>query len=172
MGADAASAEVNLGKKSGEENLLDLPESHLRRITATLRIVDERLDEIERWVSGSIPSGPLYQWRPNLDSASLARIGAALKKAREELEHVTRKLGLASREITASSAIMVAALFSLIDLDELEPKRMKGCGALAEEKGKILMELWEHLRPSLEEIHRACQPTDVSPSREEREPEP
>ncbi len=47
-------------------NALGLDASHLRRIGAILVLLDQRLDELERWVSWPLPSGPLYRWCPDL----------------------------------------------------------------------------------------------------------
>ncbi len=56
-------------------NALKLGEPHFQRITSTLVLLDQRLDEMERWTSWPLPSGPLNLWRRDLDRLVLARVG-------------------------------------------------------------------------------------------------
>jgi|GEM_PF-720651 hypothetical protein len=133
-----------------------LGESHLRRITSTLVLIDQRLDEIERWASGPLPSGPLYRWRQDLDPATLKRIALEARKVREELVRIIERLDLQPQERVASRAIQTGAIFSLVELEELEPRRMRAYGALTEEQAGLFGEIWGPLNGPLEEIRRLC----------------
>ncbi len=133
-----------------------LGESHIRRITSTLVLMDQRLDEIERWASGPLPSGPLYRWRQDLDPRALKRIVLEARKVREELSRIVERLDLQPQERVASRAIQTGTIFSLVELEELEPRRIRAYGALTEAQIRLLEEIWEPLNGPLEEIRRLC----------------
>ncbi len=144
--------------EAGIPGALGLESSHLRRIGAVLVLLDERLDEVERWASWPLPSGPLYRWRLDMDPASRLRLRAKVAKTREELRSIAWLLGIESQVRVASTAIQTLMTFSLIDLEELEPKRMKAYGALSEKQAEALGALWPSLREPLEAIRRQCTP--------------
>ncbi len=133
-----------------------LGESHLRRITSTLALMDQRLDEIERWAWGPLPSGPLYRWRQDLDPGTLRRIALEAGKVREEMARIIERLNLQPQERVASRAIQTGAIFSLVELEELEPRRIRAYGALTEAQVRLFEEIWEPLNGPLEEIRRLC----------------
>jgi len=137
-------------------NALKLGEPYFQRITSTLVLLDQRLDEMERWASWPLPSGPLYLWRNDLDRQVLARIGLEAGKAKEELRTVTARLGLQSHERVASLAIRAEAIFSLFDLEDLEPRHIKAYEALTEAQAQQISTLWEPLRRPLEAIRVLC----------------
>jgi hypothetical protein len=139
-----------------EPGLLGLDGSHIRHIGAILVLLDQRLDEMERWASWPLPSGPLYRWHRNLTPAALLRVQEEVARAREELRSIARRLNLLPHVKTAASSIQTGATFSLIDLEELEPSRIKAYGALSEEQGRELAALWNPLREPLEIIRGQC----------------
>ena len=139
-------------------NALKLGEPHFQRITSTLVLLDQRLDEMERWASWPLPSGPLYRWRRDLDRQVLTRIGVEAGKAREELCRITDRLGLQSHERVASLAIRAEAIFSLFDLEDLEPPHIKAYEALTEAQAQQISTLWEPLKRPLEAMRLLCGP--------------
>ena len=134
----------------------ELRESHLRRINSTLALIDQRLDEMQRRTCWPAPEGPLYRWRQDLDGMSLTLIAAEVGRLREELGRVVERLGLEPQERPASRAIHTGAIFSLVDLEDLEPARIRAYGALTAAQEEMLDRLWKPLRLPLEGIRRAC----------------
>ena len=137
-------------------NALKLGEAHFRRITSTLVLLDQRLDEMERWASWPLPSGPLYLWYRDLDRRVLTRIGHEATEAKDELGRVADRLRLQSQERTASLSIRTEAIFSLFDLEDLEPRHIKAYEALTEAQAQQLSTLWEPLRRPLQAIRLLC----------------
>ncbi len=146
----------------GTDNAVDLGESHLRRINSSLVVLDQRLDTIQRWESGAMPSGPLFHWRKDIDPRVIAQIGLEVGKAREGLRRVIAMLGLQPHEMLASREIQTGAIFSIIDLEELEPHYIKAYGALTGTQTQLLQGVWEPLRRPLDEIRRLCITSGVS----------
>ena len=137
-------------------NALRLGEAHYRRITSTLVLLDQRLDEMERWASWPLPSGSLYLWHWDLDRRMLSRIGHEAGRAKEELRRITAMLGLQSQERNASLSIRTESIFSLFDLEDLEPRHIKAYEVLTEAQTQQLSALWDPLRRPLQAIRLLC----------------
>lgn len=159
--------------KDERKGIHDLPEPYWIYIASTLLVLDQRLDDIELWTSGRTPSGPLYHWLQDLAPEQAGRIRKAVRRAHEELAAVADALGVEPREKVASSSVRAAATFSLIDLEDLSPSRLREFGMVPQEKQGALPALWERLRGPLEEIRSACGPeSDGAPLSEPLEPKP
>ena len=144
--------------KDERKGIHDLPEPYWIYIASTLLVLDQRLDDIGLWASGRTPSGPLYHWRQDLAPEQAGRIRNAVRRAHEELAAVADALGVEPKEKVASSSVRAAATFSLIDLEDLRPERLREFGMVPQEKQRALPALWERLRGPLEEIRCACGP--------------
>ncbi len=160
--------------KDERKGIHDLPEPYWIYIASTLLVLDQRLDDIELWASGRAPSGPLYHWLQDLAPEQAGSIRDAVRRAHEELAAVADALGVAPREKVASSSVRAAVTFSLIDLEDLRPSRLREFGmVLQQEKQGALPALWERLRGPLEEILSACSPEpDGAPPSEPPESKP
>ena len=135
---------------------LGLEASHLRHIGAILLLLDQRLDEMERWASWPLPAGPLYRWERNLGAEASQAIREEVAKARRELQAIIERFELEPQVKVATTSIQTLATFSLIDLEELEPRRIAAYGALPGAQAQELSGLWATLRESLEAIRRQC----------------
>ncbi len=158
--------------KDERKGIHDLPEPYWIYIASTLLVLDQRLDDIELWTSGRAPSGPLYHWRQDLAPERAGRIREAVRRAHEELATVADALGVEPRDKAASSSVRALATFSLIDLEDLNPSRLREFGMVPKEKQGALPALWERLRGPLEEIRSACgsegEPPSIEPSEAQR----
>ena len=139
---------------------LSLPEAHVRHLSAILVLLDQRLDEMERWASGPLPSGPLHRWRRDLAPPALREIRREVGKARKELAAVAGVFGLHPQQRVASTSVQTAATFSLIDLEELQPRHMAAYGPLTEEQAAALATAWGPLKDLLEAIRAQCSPRE------------
>jgi|YelNatPaOPRAMG01_1025707.scaffolds.fasta_scaffold03754_11 hypothetical protein len=157
--------------KDERKGIHDLPEPYWIYIASTLLVLDQRLFDMELWASGRTPSGPLYHWRQDLSPEQAGRIRNAVHRAHEELAAVASALGVEPREKVASSSVRAAATFSLIDLEDLRPARLREFGMVPEDKQGALPALWERLRGPLEEIRSACGADGESSSIERGEAE-
>jgi hypothetical protein len=128
-------------------------ESHRRRIQATLLGIDQHLDAMDRWLHGPAPSGPIYRWERDLPPERLEEMGRHLEEARRALKAAAESLGLDPHPPRpASRLIHTAVLFSLVDLEELDPRFLKGYGDLDPAQERFLRETWKPLQRALEAL--------------------
>jgi len=132
---------------------VSLKESHRRRIQATLQGIDQHLDAIDRWLHGPAPEGPLYRWERDLPPQRLEEMGRYLEEARRALKAAVESLGLDPHPPRpASRLIHTAVLFSLVDLEELDPRYLKGYGDLDPAQERFLRETWAPLQRALQAL--------------------
>ncbi|MEJ2367126.1 MAG: hypothetical protein P8Z49_01930 [Acidobacteriota bacterium] len=134
-----------------------LNDSHRRRIGAAFAVIEERLDEIERRISGPLSSGELRRRSRDLAPEAAADIAEQVQTVRNAVRSAIGVLGLTPQSQGDSKSIHTAAVFSLIDLDNLEPTRIKGYGRLDAESEHTLQEILNTLKEPLEEIRRLAE---------------
>jgi hypothetical protein len=146
--AQAKPSETALSKR--------VPPNYLRRIRASLALLDETMSQVAFWAEAGDKTDGLYRRVLDLSPEELASAVALAERIRAEISAIGGELALEPRVASARNVLGTAAMFGLIDLEEMGPKGLKGYGGVSEETMKYVQELLARLRAPLEELHSIC----------------
>lgn len=133
-----------------------VPPNYLRRIRASLALLDETMSQVALWSEASDKQGGLYRRVADFSTEELAEAAVLAERIRAEISAIGEELALEPRVVSARNVLGTAAMFGLIDLEEMGPKGLMGYGGVDQETMKYVQELLARLRAPLEEIHSIC----------------
>ena len=135
--------------------LSQLPPGHRRGVHAALRLMDERLAEVSRWIAeGGRTSGTL-ELVDDLDPAFKAEIQARVAALRGAVEEAARNLGLPPERMALSRRCQGTLGLTWELAPDLRPERMTGYGKVPEHLAPELQRLAEELeKPLLDLLQR------------------
>jgi hypothetical protein len=136
-----------------EERGVSLTSAQVRAVSATLRVVEEAVDGIERLLAAP-RSGLTVRRHDDLDPAEREAIGRACGRIRPALAKGTRCLGVECwdrslrAEIRGECAVVWAAV------QDTRSRALRGYGPLSSEAAEVLDSLFGEISDSLADILR------------------
>jgi hypothetical protein len=133
---------------------MSLNDNHRRVIVAAFRHID-RLLMSALWDSAD--SSPFGNVIHDLDDATRASLAARLDALRLDMARALDTLGVAqpTPSVSATASFATAAAFASLSLEDLDPKRLRGYGALDEDDEALLMQQLAAIRAAVDELEDA-----------------
>ena len=105
-----------------------LHEFHQRRAEATVQLLEQALDRMERLLTQQQAPGIIKPVRNTLAEESSARLLEKLRKLREHLHEFAARFGLQNHPVDIRQLLMAELSSAWVILEDCRPKRMKGFG--------------------------------------------
>lgn len=119
-----------MSTSDGDSFRADMTEGHLRRIAATLTLLDRATCEFEQWTAGRQARSVLYEETNSLAPDQRKEIRQQVAAMRALLEPLKSALRLQHSRQDAAIAIRVRCGILWESLVELEPRRLRRYGPL------------------------------------------
>ena len=136
-------------------------EAQKRRIASTFEHVDELLQAAVSAMDGGHVGSPFNRFILDSDQEQQRRVEDEVQNIRGLMVAAMDRLGIPV-PVPSVSAIRSAQsdlLFAEVDIEDIEPKRLRGYGALPPEEAKILSEINSGLVEALARINERLKPS-------------
>ena len=110
-----------------------MTESHLRRLSVTMRGLEEALLEVQRALAPS-PELAMSVYQDDIPDSARPAIGELIGQLREEIRVVKARYGLGSEVISNRRRISAKLTIISIDLTEATSRYMQAYGAIPKEE--------------------------------------
>jgi len=132
-------------------------EAQKRRIASTFEHVDELLQSAVSATRGDATRSPFNHFILDATPDQQRKIEAEVQKTREQMVAAMDRLGIpqATPSVLATRSIQTDLLFAEVDIEDIEPRRLRGYGVLNPEDIGMLDDVTANLLTALRRV-RAC----------------
>ncbi|CAG0941454.1 hypothetical protein ANRL1_00556 [Anaerolineae bacterium] len=123
---------------------MSLNPNQVRTVTVTLRLLEERLAEIERIVSED-EQGILYRRVARFTPTQRAQMNDLIRAMRQQIRRATNAFELPREEQNAARHIIGALSMSWESLEEIRPRKLKSYGEVDPELKQTLDPILQRL---------------------------
>ena len=136
-----------------DQRSVTLTSAQVRGVSATLRVVEEAVERIERLLAGPA-SGLTFRLHDDLDAEERQAIGRACSRIRAALVTVSRSLGAECSEHSLRAEIRGECAVVWAAVQETGGQALRGYGPLSSEAGVVVEAALEEIAGPLVDILR------------------
>ncbi len=129
---------------------MELHELHRRRLEATLPLVENGLDRMERLLEGSGEKGIAHAVESTLPEEERTILLEKIRRLRNALRTFAERFALREHQLDLRQVLNAELSSAWVMLENCRPKRMKGYGVEWEES--VRAELDEHVNSLLAQV--------------------
>lgn len=145
-------------------SLLDLPLTHRRSVALTLRLLEERITEVERWIQEPAEHSPLRLVARDLDAGRIPDLLARIRELRALVIATVEPLGIPPERVSIHRRCEATLGLTWELCPDLRPERMGGYGAVPEAATTAMTELATTLEAKVLALESALGPRIHDPS--------
>lgn len=130
-------------------------EAQKRRIASTFEHVDELLQSAVSAMKGGTVGSPFNRFIQDSTQEQQNLLEGEIQHIRELMIIAMDRLGIPIPKpaVTATRSVLTDLLFAEVDIEDIQPKRLRSYGALGPEDAKLLSEINSGLAEALTRIN-------------------